>query len=482
MRVIIINLSAVVLFLSCFSCATYYEINSEFNRSFESGRIDAAKKVLDDNKRAGRKKARFLYYANQGVVSAMHGDLKESNKWLERAYRFGEEYRKNAGNVVASFLVNPNTIVYPGEDHEHLLLLYYKAINNLRMQDYASALIECRRLNNRLNELSDKYKSDNKYKQDAFVHNLMGIAFEASGDVNNAFVAYRNALNIYESDYKKLFGLGVPNQLKKDLLRTAYLNGYDTDLQYFEDKFDMKHEPKAKSAELVFFWHNGLGPVKDEWSINFTTIDQGNGFVTFVNEDYNFSFPFQVSDAQQRNSLVGLRLFRVAFPKYQVRQPVYNEAKLYVGGESVPMELAEDVNKIALKTLEERMAVELGKGLLRAALKKTVEMSIRESGQSSKSESEKSDEEKRQEVITGGLSMLVGLVNAVTEKADTRNWQTIPFGIYYSRVPLQAGHNDVTLKVRGEGGQADMHTFEFDVSERETVFHAFHSLEYQKKR
>lgn len=459
------------------SCATYYEVNYEFNQNFEQGKLLEAKSVLDNHKKIGKGKAQFLYYANQGVVNAMTGDLEASNKWFEKAYEFGENYQKNYANVAASFLVNPNTIIYPGEDHEHLLLLYYKALNLMKMKDYESALIECRRLINRLNTLSDKYKSDNKYRQDAFIHNLMGIIHEASGDYNNAFIAYRNAYNIYESDYKKLFEMRAPEQLKKDLLRAAALTGFHDQLDFYERQFEMTYQKENSQSELVFFWHNGLGPVKDEWSVNFTAMDGGNGFVTFVNEDFNFSFPYAVSNADQKNELTDIRLFRVAFPKYVERKPFFDQAMLIADKKRYNLELAEDVNQIAFKTLEERMLEEFGKGLLRAAVKKSMEMAIR-GEQTSKDDEEKTKNEKQEEAFRQGLSLLVGVMNAVTEKADTRNWQTIPHGIYYTRVPLDTGTNVVTLKTKNtETGGTSSETFTFEVQRGETVFHTYQSME-----
>jgi len=461
---------------SFFSCATYYQINSEFNQNFEAGNIDAAKKVLSQNKKAIRKRTQFLYYANSGVLHSMKGDHEKSNQAFEKAYVFGEDYQKNYINEAASFLVNPNTIAYQGEDHEQLLLLYYKALNYLKLQDYESALVECRRLNNRLNELSDKYKSDKKYKRDAFVHNLMGIIYEASGDINNAFVAYRNAYNIYEEEYVKMFGVDVPDQLKKDLLRAAHLNGYNSDLDFFEKKFDMRHTDAAKQ-ELVFFWHNGLGPVKDEWSVNFTTVPGSGGMMTFANEDFGLNFNFPISDANQKSQLTDLRIFRVAFPRYQERKPFYSKAVLETHDDRVNLELAEDINAIAFKTLEERMLLEMSKGLMRAAMKKAVELSVR--GDQSNS-GELTKEEQQEQAIREGLSMVVGLFNAVTEKADTRNWQTIPHSIYYSRVPMKVGSNQVTLKTSQNGGQHVSQTFEFDVSKGQTIFHSYQSLEYTR--
>ncbi|MEQ8472431.1 MAG: hypothetical protein RIC35_14655 [Marinoscillum sp.] len=462
--------------ISISSCATYYQINAEFNQNFENGNLEQAEKVLDQNKHAGRKKAQFLYFANQGVVHSMLGDYEESNKWFEKAYLFGEDYQKNYGNIAASFLLNPNTVVYPGEDHEHLLLLYYKALNYLKLSEYEAALVECRRLNNRLNELSDKYKGDNKYKEDAFIHNLMGIIYEASGDVNNAFIAYRNAYNIYEDDYKKLFHLPAPDQLKEDLLRTAYLNGFDSELDFYEGKFSKSFDRSSiHQEELVFFWHNGLGPVKDEWSLNFTAVDGGDGFVTFVNDEMNFSFPYQISDPSKKKELTDIRLFRIAFPKYKDRKLFYSRAVLEVGGTRHNLELAEDVSAIAHKTLDERMLKEFSKGLLRAAVKKSIEMAIR--GEQGGSDKEKTDQERKEEAMREGLSLLVGVFNAVTEKADTRNWQTVPNQISYSRIPLSEGQNSVTLKTISGSGRTDKVDFTFDVNKGETLFHTYHSLE-----
>src|SRR3546814_7467610 len=44
--------------------------------------------------------------------------------------------------------------------------------------DLEEALAECRRVNIRLQQLSDKYHSERKYQRDAFIHNLMGIIYQ----------------------------------------------------------------------------------------------------------------------------------------------------------------------------------------------------------------------------------------------------------------------------------------------------------------
>ncbi len=448
-----------VFFLA--SCATFYQINYEFNQNFEMGNLEEAARVLEKNKKkASEGRARFLYFLNQGVVQSLLGNYEASNEAFEQAYIFGEDYRVNYLATAASFLTNPNVTDYRGEDHEHLMLLYYKALNFLKLGDYEAALVECRRLNIRLGQLSDKYTSGNKYKQDAFVHNLMGIIYEASGDVNNAFIAYRNAYNIYESDYRKLFGLEAPGQLKDDLLRTAFLNGFADDLRRYEESFDKKYVPqKANGGELVFFWNNGLGPVKAEWSINFSVIHGQGGLVTFANSDYGFNFPFYLGESEQekKDGLASLEFFRVAFPKYVERPMRFHGAEIEADGKAYQLELAENVNAIAFKCLEERMLAEFGKSLLRVALKKAAEYQIRDENQD--------------------LGAAIGILNALTEKADTRNWQTIPHSIYYTRVPLAVGEQKVKLNIGAGNGPRQLQEFTFDVKKGQTVFQTFHSLE-----
>jgi uncharacterized protein len=450
------RVSVWVLALLLVSCATYYQANQEFNRSFELGNMQHANQLLDKQKKAAEKKNRFLFYVNKGVVESMIGNYELSNEWFEKAYIYGEDFKKNAGEVAASFLMNPMMMTYAGEDHEHLFVLYYKALNYLKVGKNQEALVECRRLNNRLNELADKYKSENKYKEDAFIHNLMGIIYEADKDYNNAFIAYRNAHNIYKDSYLKLFGLGTPEQLKQDLIRSAMLTGFDEEADFYRREFGMEdYRPAKPGAEVVFFWHNGLGPVKGEWSLTFAMTDMGGGMMGFTNPEFGYSFSFSIAP-QYMAPLSSLQVIRVAFPKYVDRPPIYHNGYVEAGGIRVPLSLGENVNAVARKTLEERMLAELTKGLARLAIKKAIENQAR-----------KQDDT---------LGMLVGVFNAATEKADTRNWQTIPNSIFYARVAVQPGQNQVNLVTNGNHGTRT-ETFTFEVGPNQTVFHSYQTLD-----
>ena len=451
------KISAISIMILLSACASFHESSSAYNQQFEKGNLDQALKELRSSNAYNRTHAKFLAYVNNGLLLSVMGRYEESNEYFEKAFLFGEDYQINYAREAASYLTNPMVTIYRGEDHEHLMLLYYKALNFLKMNKHEEALIECRRLNIRLQQLSDRYESPEKYTRDAFIHNLMGIIYQTTKDWNNAFIAYRNALEIYEEDYSRMFGIPIPKQLKIDLLTAAWNTGFTEEYEFYKEKFDMEDfSVKSMPAELVFFWHNGLSPVKYEWSINFLVRRDGDTFI-FYNNQLGISFPFYVSNDDDQNSLSQLEVFRVAFPKYAERQPYYTGARIISEDTNYPLQITEDINAIAFKCLQDRMVLEFSKALIRVALKKATEYSAR-----------KEDE---------GLGAVVGLINAMTEKADTRNWQTLPHSIYYSRVTLMEGANTARFILEVPSGNDEEHTFTYHATKGQTLFHTFTSLE-----
>jgi len=458
-------LPLIFILLVLSGCRTYYQKNIKFQNYFASGQMQEASDLLDKDQKAKKRRNKVLYLLNQGVVKHLLGDNVASNIFFEDAYNISEDYSKKFLDETLAMFSNPNLTEYRLENFELLHIHYFKAMNFLYLNDYDAALVECRRMYNKLNVLSDKYTSDNRYKKDAFVNNLMGIIYDATGDYNNAFIAYRNAYEIYKEDYTNLYGIGVPWQLKYDLIRAAYRTGLKADASRYEKEFDIKYNPEQykNHEELVFFWLNGLGPVKDEWSINFTIVKGQGGYVHFVNEELGLSFPFLLKDDDKSSGGLGdLKIIRVAFPKYVERRPIYSSAQIRINNKVIKLEPAQSINAIAHKSLEDRMHRELGKGLLRLALKQVAEESLR-----------KKDE-------TSGA--LLGILNAATEKADTRNWQTLPHSIHYTRVFLPEGENTFMLEVKNESNNViKSHNLIRKITKQKTSFMYFFNLDSRLK-
>ncbi|MEM7549835.1 MAG: hypothetical protein AAF363_09175 [Bacteroidota bacterium] len=466
MNLIIRSIYILLLLLLTYSCASYYELNYEFNRSFENGNLQQADEVLADNKKAKKGKNRLLYYMNRGVANSLLGDYNESNRLLEKAYIIAEDLQTNYLQEAFSYLSNPGFVTYKGEDHEILFIHYYKALNFMKLNDFDDALVEVRRMDIKIRELQTKYKSDSKYQDDAFIHLLMGLVYDASKDYNNAFIAYRNSYNVYKDYYKENFNLDAPEQLKFDLLRTAYLTGFYDEVAYYEKEFDKKYDHvPGDGTEVLLFWNNGLGPVKSQWSINFAAVKGAGGAIVFENAEYGYSFPFIWGDHRDQNENVGfddISVTRVAFPKYVERPPLFNDATVNFKGSEYPLELAENVNGVAFKVLQQRFLLEMGKSLIRVAIKKAAEKKLRDENEA--------------------LGTVLSLVNAASEKADTRNWQTIPHSIYYTRVPMEVEGKDqkkLYLKLNSAKGKQynQVNEINIEVKQGETAVHTFHSLE-----
>lgn len=444
-------------------CATYYMQNEAFNSYFLQGDIASAEKVLEKDKKSNRDKNKALFLLNKGTLSWMQQDYVAATNYFNEADLFIEDQRKSFGSEALAMITNPMTRPYVPEDFENVMLNFYKALSYLEMGKNQEALVECRRVNEKLYALNDKYPKNyqNRYSDDAFAHTLMGLIYDSSGDSNNAFIAYRNAFNIYEDNYLKNFNTPAPRQLKEDLLRTAHQTGLIQDYEFFKNKFGFDFTQTDKNeGDVIIIWLTGLGPVKAEWSLNFSAVNNSNGYLTMVNDEENVTLPFFVGDmdSRTRSSFSNLDFVRVAFPKYQERVAHYTNANIQISDSiSYPLYKAQDINAIAFKTLKDRMVREMANSLLRLATKQAIESFTR-----SKDEN---------------LGTLISIFNAVTEKADTRNWQTLPSSIHYTRIRLKEGRHSVNLKVNSTTGESKNQQIDLEVKAGRTKYFTFHNLE-----
>lgn len=452
-----IAMLSIVFFSS--SCMSYYQKMHKFQQAAETGQMEQAAKLIKGNKKAAQGRNRLLYLMNAGWTDHMLAQNSESNALLNTADLMIEDYQKNIGLDALSLVSNSTIKPYKAESIENIMLNYYKAMNYLALNDRAGALVEARKITNKLYALNDKYKGkNNRYSDDAFAHVLVGLIYDADGDYNNAFIAYRNAIKVYDDIYLPNFGIAIPQQLKHDVLRTAYLSGMHNELQRFERRFGLHYSHQKSPAQLVFFWENGFGPVKAENRIEFVQISNSGGIATFSNEALGISFPVVLTgmNSKEKSALSQFHIFQLAFPKYLTRPTVFKKASLHTHGKSYPLYLAQDINAISFKTLKDRMLREIASGVARLVAKKAVEALVREQNQE--------------------VGAIVGIFNAVTEVADTRNWQTLPYAISYTRVPLQVGDNQVDIRLQGQSPELRQHQIKIKAAKGQTVFYNYRTL------
>lgn len=433
-----------LLMLFLFSCATYNNRIGGYYQEVTQQRYDRAYASLDHNKLLQLKRNRLLYLLEKGKMAHMLQQYENSNQYFNEADLFIEDVRTTAKDIALGTLLNPMMQTYRGEDFEKFMVHYYKALNYLYLRQPNEAMVEARRISLQSYSQQDKNNnSERKYSDDAFSLMMQGIIYENSGDVNNAFIAYRNAADLFLRNEGAWYGVKLPEQLKKDVLRTAWQNGFTEELGRYEQLFNITYAPgeKAEGGELVLFWENGMAPVKREQNFFFTLTKNGVGNFVFTDPAGAFNIPFDFSSDLNRDNvkLEDLRSFRVAFPKYEEQPMQYGQATLEVNNEEYHFEQAENINALAFATLKERFLKEMTTTLSRLAVKKIAEAAARP---------KKDDKNKEGREA---LAMAIQIFNFASEKADTRNWQSLPHTIYYTRIPLQKGVNVMQVKLSGRG-------------------------------
>lgn len=454
------------------SCGSYNRKIQRYYTQMEAGKYKAAGNTLDNIRFLQRPRNQFLYYAEKGRMTHLTGLYDSSNYFLNEADRIAEAPFKSAGDVVSGTLLNPMMQTYHGEPFERLMLHFYKSLNYTVLGDPESALVEARRINIAINEQMDHEKAkDNRYSRDAFALNLQGMIYEMTGDHNNAFIAYRNAAETYLTDEGETwYGVRMPLQLKHDVLRTAYLNGFTGELHRFEKLFGItyQHSPPPEGGELILFIEDGRAPVKEEENIFFTLLKGAGGSFYFTDPTGGFSIPFDLAryNAQQVG-LGSLRTFRVALPRYIVVSPQPVSMRIDAHGTAYHPELAEDINTIAVETMRENRLRDITQALTRLVVKKVAEAGARAAGKaiaqnkdSGQTEEEKKKQEEKAEAVGEAVGLLFQAFSLASEKADTRNWQSLPARIRYVRIRLQWGQNTIT--VSGTGGQSQHRSFEVE--------------------
>jgi hypothetical protein len=370
------------------------------------GDCEAALGFLKEKGKSYGKNQRLIYLMDVASVALYCEEHELSNQYLHEAEDLADDlWTKSITRETAAFLLNDYTRPYAGEDYERAFLNVYSALNYVLVDDYEEALVECRRLNNRLVEINDKYEEKkNAYKEDAFGRYLSGLIYEAEDmgsleNIDSALIDYRKALDAYR-DYEEHYHTSLPRVFVEDYLRIAEAAGWLDEarqsLGYEGDVQWLSHGEARSLGRIVLIHLNGTAPVKTEDKI---IVPTGSGPVA------------------------------VAFPRYEVRTPLCRESELVVtsaeGEVRSPAELVEDVTGIAVQNLQDRMGRIMLKTAARVAAKQVaIHAAAGAAG----------DRDTEQLV-----KVVLNLVNVLVERADTRSWRTLPAEIYLARVFVPEG-------------------------------------------
>ncbi|HWP83066.1 MAG TPA: hypothetical protein VNN76_10480 [Bacteroidota bacterium] len=383
------------------SVAVYQEIESKAYRGDFAGAVAS----LERNRKEYEGKSEVLYNLESGLLSHYAEDFERSNRHFFQAEKRMEElYTKSVSTEAAALLTNDNLLPYEGEDFEKVFVNLFLALNFAEMGNYEAALVEARKVDVKLNQYSRAYEGKNAYKEDAFIRYIIGLLYEAEGEINDAFIAYRKAFEAYR-EYERLFKTVAPSFLKNDLLRTADALRFTDEKEEFERLFGRRFIPLSqKQGSVVVIIHSGKGPIKEEISLQVSIPDTAGTVHTF----------------------------KIALPKFKSRERSPRRYVVQATSTSpveVPTEVAQDVTRIAEKALDDRLTLLYLKSGGRALLKFLA-------AEKAKEEYKKKQSDKAANLL---FSSLVDIAYTASEQADVRTWRTLPDKIQIARVDLPVG-------------------------------------------
>jgi hypothetical protein len=296
-------LTFVVLCLMIAGCAVPFR--RTLDNYIMTGKYDLADKLIDKEKKDGSEyndKSQLIYLFDKGSVTQMLGEYKISSDFLQQADDMIDKlYTKSAVDETYSFLSNDLALKYTGEDFEQVMVDILSALDYMYTSNFKDARIEVKKVNNKINLISDSYGDKAIYKDDAFARFISGFCYEANGEINDAYIDYKLSLREYEQ-YNKYYGTPVPEEAKEAVIRCARALNFRDDIQEFVKNYGdvstMSESDLDKKSELLFVIYDGMPAYKVEGAYhmpvfigrgyNLESVDayaQGLTFTAFTAQD-----------------------------------------------------------------------------------------------------------------------------------------------------------------------------------------------------
>jgi uncharacterized protein len=433
---------AILLIVFLTGCGPSISRYTLVDNSLRDQNFRQADAIIQQAEKEYGSKSRVLYGMDRGMLLQLAGEYEQSNAVLEQAEQEVDRlYTRAVRSETLALMTNDNALPYEGEPFEQVMINVLKALNYARLNQWQDALVEARRIDHRLNVLSDRTKDKGAYRDDGFARYLSGILYESTGDINNAFISYRNAYETFESS-KGWSGTGVPAQLKADLLRTADALHLSQEFAEYQRAFPdtpwQSIQVQQQLAQVIVISYNGRAPHKEDQfldlpiSLDALQLVLLNRGLSQSNRNQN---PYRAVDS----ALYGLngRVVRVALPRLVPQKTqihVDNVNLIPEGGTAVTLrtEPVQNVTALADKALSERMAGIIVKAVARAALKFSLAEGVTRGAQHAAGKD-----------AGPWVGLLVGLLTkayaVASEESDKRSWRTLPDEIHLARAWVAPG-------------------------------------------
>lgn len=324
----------------------------------------------------------LVYLLDYATTLQISGQYQESNKFFFKAEKLAEEQDYHSVSRVTGSLLL----------NEEMKQYKGDTFERIFINAYlAMNFLELGDLDNALVEtrrINDKYKllrSEEKksFELNSFAKYLSAMIWEADKKYDDAFIAYKEA---YEIDPQI-------ETIKEDLVRISKKAQRLDDYKRYKSEFLLSTETQdghdKEKAELIVIYQQGWGPRK-----------------RFNSYDVKFPILSPVFNDTQKAKVI---ISSLSSPKIEkISKNIY------------------DVQEAAIKTLKDDQAALLGRRVGAYVAKEVASREI-----SRKNEA---------------LGLIAWFVMHASERADLRQWSTLPNSIQVIRIILQPGEYDLEIQ------------------------------------
>lgn len=213
-----------------------------------------------------------MYYLDKGMLNHYAQLYDKSSLFLEDAERAIEDsFTKSVSQEISTYLVNDNARDYPGEDYEDIYINAFNTLNYYHRGENEGAMVEIRRMNNKLANLGHKY--------DVALTNLQKKALEenknqlppnlnAPPQFSDSALARYLGILFYRGD-----GLLDDARIDREYLLAAFANSPSIYKHPVPQSIYDELEIPGDMSRLNIIAFGGLSPVKKETVIRIPMLD-----------------------------------------------------------------------------------------------------------------------------------------------------------------------------------------------------------------
>lgn len=425
-----------------------------------AGDVVRADAIVEEAQKEYGSKSQVLYRMDRGMTLHLAGRYEDSTAVLEKADQQVEQlYTRHLTTQAKTFLYNDTELPFEGAPYEQVMLNVIKALNYAVSGDLEDALVEARRVDHRLNVLADQSADrPDAYRDDGLARYLSGILFEAAGELNDAFIAYRKAHEAYLAAHS-WSRTPVPPMLRADLLRiTDALHLVDEHAQYrqaFAGVPWRSSDELRQLAQVVVVGYHGRAPRKEDQFLDLPISLDALRLVLLTKSAVGPSATTREARATE-SFLYGLsgRVVRVALPRLvqQKTAVAYDQVTLAGDGASYEArsELIQDLSALASKQFSDQFSGLAVKAVARAAIKYAAAEGLARGARVAAGR----DAGPLVGLLVGALAKTLAIS---TEEADKRSWRTLPDEIQIARLWVPPGSYELRIHPVGKSGDQVEH-------------------------